>query len=706
MESTVNSRQTMSNNKIQLRASLLGEHTAENDTKKLLENFIETPEYRSVLESKDSTVVVGRRGTGKSAMFWRLQQHWEGLKFAHVIQIAPDDYQIISFRGLFKKFDENYTHARAAAKLFWKYGLLMEMLSHLSKNYKTKGLISNFPASNNRLKLWNSDNSDIFAKIRFSVSEIFKSTDSPSEILGDIHSKLEISTLEREFEELNRISKVNFFILLDRLDEGHENDSIGVGIISGAVSTISDLNKRFEFVRPILFLRDNINRAIAKYDPDYSRNIEGELIRIHWDTHQLLNLVGKRLNTAFSLNIEQSQRIWDRCTANELKTIDGFRKCLQFTLYRPRDLLSLLNQAFYNAARENRDTIILSDIDKTAKNISVTRIEDLRKEYVEIFPLIQIATQVFANKNPELTFLQATDVLAETIMHSSIRENIEAMRDWEILKADGVIRVLYSVGFLGIHDISSSTYIFCHDGRNPDKEFETTDKVLVHPCYWIGLNLTRSALAPEEAEAINDEYEIKVTSQTPEIRASKIGTLMSELSSIPEGADGAIAFESWCLHALQTIFAGHLSNLENKPNGNGVQRRDIVGTNLSKTPVWKRILEDFQSRQIVFEVKNYSVIGRDEYRQMCTYLVSNYGKIGFIISRARDESIRSNELDWVKEMYSNEKKLIIHLSSKFLSRMLSKLRNPEKHDAVDKGLNGILDTYERLYLSNQSSRKK
>jgi hypothetical protein len=695
----------MSLNKILLRASLLGENTAENDQAKLSENFIETPEYRSVLESKDSTVVVGRRGTGKSAMFLRLQSHWGALKTSNVIQISPDDYQIISFRGLFKKFEGNYTHARAAAKLFWKFGLLMEMLSHLSKNYKTKHLFSSQSPTNSLVKHWNVETTDFFSKIRHRVNEIIKSNESPSDILGDIHSKLQISILEREFEEINKVAQISFFILLDRLDEGHENDAIGVGIVSGAISTISDINKKFQYVRPILFLRDNINRAIAKYDPDYSRNIEGELLRIHWDTHQLLNLVGKRLNAAFNLKLEQSQRIWDRCTANELKSLDGFRLCLQFTLYRPRDLLSLLNQAFFNAARESRDTIILSDIDQTAKIISVTRLEDLIKEYKEIFPLIEISTHVFANKNPELSHSEAADILAETIMHPSIKNNIEAMRDWEILKADGVIRALYSVGFLGIHDVASNTFMFCHDGRNPDKEFETTDRVLIHPCYWIGLNLTRSALSLDEAEAINDEYEIKVTSVTPEIRASKIGTIMAEINSIPEGIEGASAYESWCLTALQTIFAGHLSNLECKPNGSAVQRRDIVGTNLSKTPAWMRIFEDYKARQVVFEVKNFAQIGRDEYRQMSTYLVTNYGNLGFIITRNEDEAIKTNELDWVKEIYTTSNKLIIRISHKFLIRMLSKLRSPEKHDAVDKGLNGILDTYERRYLSIQSTRK-
>lgn len=40
---------------------------------------------------------------------------------------------------------------------------------------------------------------------------------------------------------------------------------------------------------------------------------------------------------------EASQKIWNRCTAGALK--DGFAKCLHLTLYRPRDLLSLLNEA-------------------------------------------------------------------------------------------------------------------------------------------------------------------------------------------------------------------------------------------------------------------------------------------------------------------------------------------------------------------------
>ena len=279
--------------------------------------------------------------------------------------------------------------------------------------------------------------------------------------------------------------------------------------------------------------------------------------------------------------------------------------------------------------------------------------------------------------------------------------------DLVILKSDGILRALYSVGFIGTHDASSNTFTFCHDGRNPDREFDQTDKILIHPCYWIALNLSKNALAPDEAKQINDEYEIKVTSATPKIRAQKIGALIAEIGNIEEGKEQASDFEQWALTAIQTVFAGHLSNVEIKPNGSGVQRRDIVGTNLNKTDAWLRINKDYEVRQVVFEAKNYKEIGADEYRQLSTYLHGQYGNLGFIVTRDDDDNPwAGRELDWVKEIYTTQKKLIIRLSYKFLTKLLGKLRNIEKHDVVDHALSALLDNYERRYLSLQSTRTK
>lgn len=442
----------------QIRSSLLGEQTAEHDGKLLLANFIETPEYRLVIETKDSTVIVGRRGTGKSAMFSKLSDFWGSQKNAHVVRIAPEDFQTIVFRGVFKPFNGQYSHIRSSSKIVWKYGLLLEMLTHLSKHFKTREHISRYAVAAEHIKRWQASSEDFFTKLSSLAVPILRSAKDLEEMITSLHRNLAIVDLERDFAALLGESNIRFFILIDRMDEGYENDESGAAIVSGAIAVSAELNKRQEQVRAVIFQRDNILRAVQKYDPDYTRNIEGEVLPLHWDSYQLQNLVAKRLNAVFGLKLENTQKIWDRCTANEetgreLQGVEGFRKCLQFTLYRPRDLLSLLNQAFFNAGREGRETIVLRDVEKTAKTISGHRLEDLKKEYKSIFPSLPTVVTVFEHGNPELKYTDALSLLDNSpAAIRSAEAGAAAEQDFAILKSDGVLRALYSVGFLGTHD--------------------------------------------------------------------------------------------------------------------------------------------------------------------------------------------------------------------------------------------------------------
>ena len=688
-----------------LRQSVLGDLTAEGDNAALQSSFLETPDYRSLLESDDATIVVGRRGTGKSALFLRLAKEWGSGKASHVITIAPDDFQVIGLRAVLAPFESKFNYVKAAARILWRYTLLVEMLAHLSKNYKSRELLSTQARALDHVRRWSNDGKSILQKLSNKAMSVIGRPESLERAIADLPIQLELQELETTFEKVLETSNLTIHILIDRLDEGYEPDHLGTGIISGVAGAITDLNKKYERVRAVIFLRDNIARALAKLDPDYSRNIEGETLRLHWDSYQLLNLVALRLKRAFAIEAEQSQRIWDRCTANELKTLDGFKKCLQFTLYRPRDLLLLLNKAYYEAGRKDRSIIIPEDVESSAKTISQNRLDDLCKEYNKIFPSIEVATRVFANQSPELTYVAALEQVDKVFSNVELDSSPAIASDATILQPEGMVRALYSVGFIGVHDPASNSFTFCHDGNNPNKEFVHTDKVLVHPCYWIALNLTKNALEPEEAEEINDEYEIHVSSLTPAIRAHRIGELIGELHKIPLGHDGSSEFEEWCASSLQTIFASHLSNIEPKPNKAAVQRRDIVGTNLSKSSAWARINQDYETRQVVFEVKNFKDIGSDEFRQLGSYLNGQYGSLGFVITRDDDESLRAGpELDWVREMALTQGKLVVKLTGSTLCRLLSKLRSPEKHDAIDKALNNILDTYERVYLSLKSTR--
>lgn len=260
---------------------------------------------------------------------------------------------------------------------------------------------------------------------------------------------------------------------------------------------------------------------------------------------------------------------------------------------------------------------------------------------------------------------------------------------------------------MGIRDKNTSSYSFCHDGRTPDKGFESSEKLLIHPCYWLGLNLNRNALAPEEAEEINDEYDINVISDNSAIRNKTIGQITTHLDQIPTGNEGANEFEQWCLDALRIVFASHLTDIKPHPNGNAVQRRDIIGTNGGKSDFWKRVLEDYKTRQVVFDAKNFEELDPSEYRQLQSYLTGPYGKLGFIINREESEALKSGrDLDWTKEMYQSHNSLIIKLPAKYISKLLQKLRNPEKHDAIDSQMGKLLTLYETSYMAIKSTQKK
>ena len=127
-------------------------------------------------------------------------------------------------------------------------------------------------------------------------------------------------------------------------------------------------------------------RALAHQDDDFTRYIEGHTLRLQWDEESLFSLVVARLRVALGIEaLENNVKVWNRFAHRELKGRDGFIRCLRHTLYRPRDILVLLNQAYMNAKRDGRTNIIGKDIEKTAVDISQHRLDDLCKELCLVF---------------------------------------------------------------------------------------------------------------------------------------------------------------------------------------------------------------------------------------------------------------------------------------------------------------------------------
>ncbi|GAA5168692.1 P-loop ATPase, Sll1717 family [Viridibacterium curvum] len=687
------------------KANILGDIRAEHDGAMLETVFVETPDYRTLVETDDKIVVVGRRGTGKSALTNKLHRHWENLNQHSVILIAPNEEDVIGIRPSIAQLGEQVSHTRAAVKTLWQYALLMEIVHKFHQNYKSRNSIASSELLHRHNSAWTGD-SPIFFKLRTKLKLLEKQVPVAEERIAELAHFLEIKAIQKEVSRINSEYPRKFCILIDRLDEGYEPDKVGVGIVDGVVYGTMDLIQGLSpNIRSVVFLRDNIYRAIEHWDQDFSRNIEGQVLRLHWDYHLLLNLVASRLRTVRKLDIDNNIRVWNKCTANGLKEKSGFSKCLRLTLYRPRDILALLNEAFLSASRQNREEIVDEDIDAAAKAISRLRLSDLHKEYSAVFPGLEVVTQAFSGGTSRMYVEDALSRI-ENVLQSEISSS-PAAQHLEILKSPTeVLRSLYSVGFVGLHEDTTGSYVFCHDGKHPDKEFVAEKRLLIHPCYAPALNLADPEFEQNEAEEIFDEYEITVSSLTPEIRKAKLGQQIEKLKNIESGDEHAGAFEEWCLETIRIAFANKLKNIQLHPNKNATLRRDIVATNYKGSELWERIYDDYKSRSIIFEIKNYEDIGVSEYRQVFGYLGREYGKLAFIICRDSDHLLKKGkEMNAFLEFYKHENSsIIIKITAKFLTDILSKLRNPQKHDAADHMLKGLLDLYVRQYASAQPSK--
>lgn len=688
------------------KVNLFGDVRAEYDHDMLEKSFHESQSYRILFESQDRFVVVGRRGTGKSALVYRLSKDLKAQNNT-IIVIAPTEEQVIGIRRLAKLFGESINKIRAGIKIIWKYALLLEIALYCKQNYKTANKIHEYETLSNHLTKWSKCGDNLLTRLRSTLRKELNEINDPDDRIAELPILLNINQISIEVKLLIESLNHGIVILIDRLDEGYEPDTAGIGIVDGIIYGTDAIRHEFaDKVKILVFLRDNIFRAIQSEDIDFSRNLEGQILRLHWDSDELFYMVCKRIRTAFqNRTYESDLKTWNAVTGSELHGRLGFKKCLRLTLYRPRDVIALLNSAIEQAGRHNREIMTEDDFQASSKQISIIRFNDLGKEYESVFPGINKLTTAFSNGPAQFSIANACKTIKEVFNNPDL--DAATLQHIRILGSEeNIIKALYGVGFFGIFDQQNNTWVFSHDGKQPDRTVLEEDNVMIHPCYWSALNLQKDAFEQDDAEQIFDEYEITIDSLSTQERHKRLGQIIAELSKISTGIDDAHSFEDWCKRVLEIAFAKALTNIQLHPNKNATQRRDIVATNQGIRGFWKRILTDYETRQVIFEIKNYEKIGVDEYRQLSGYLLKEYGKLGFIICRDNQQGLlKGGDLNAFIEFY-NQGKVILKITPSTLTSILSKLRNPSKIDAGDIALDKLLDTHIRLYSTGQSDKTR
>jgi hypothetical protein len=75
----------------------------------------------------------------------------------------------------------------------------------------------------------------------------------------------------------------------------------GYAGLGGLSLAIADLSEGQSGIHSTIFVRDNMFRALAHFDGDFSRHIEGHSLRLHWNENSLFQLIANRLRIVLKL---------------------------------------------------------------------------------------------------------------------------------------------------------------------------------------------------------------------------------------------------------------------------------------------------------------------------------------------------------------------------------------------------------------------
>jgi hypothetical protein len=683
---------------MQLSPDLFGAPIAEHDHSMLDRAFSRTEEYRLLLAPTHRYVVVGRRGTGKSALFYELAKKFGTDKGTLLVTLEADEASLTAIRSYCESVASEYKQLRRIARMIWLKGILSEIALQLKSNYKFKKLPEDSTLRRTS-EVWESLGKTSFLQriLAFLKSNFKGLPEDSKKAFIELEERLNCNELIESLRSFAKKFEFNVVFLADKLDEGWDDTAENTGFIAGFIVACNSLLEAADSIRVVAFMRDNIFRSIRQRDTEGAKLLENCHVRLHWDEERLFQLVCDRIKSILNSPETSLHKIWNLIADRGIENRKGFVQCLGHTLYRPRDIIELLNRACLQAASKKQDKLIIDDIEYAASNISESKLSDLQQEYGGIFPALRVLIAGFRSCKGVLTKEELEQRLA--LITGEGASAVE-QQDLSILPdAKSRAVLLYNVGFIGAKKKDESKFVFCHDGSLNRWEFsEPGIQFMIHPCYWQALKCAKESDAEwaRAAMLVHDEYGASAE-KDPYYRTKKVDGLLNRLGKIAEGHEGATEFEEWNFETIDFLMRGRVSYLELHPNKLNASRRDIVGTITTTEGFWSRINKDFDVRQIIFEVKNYAKLKAEDYQQISSYLKDHYGRFLVIVCRRESDTPDENDVRHLRELW-HEKKTFIILPHTALSKCLAKAKSPDKYEYTDGRLQTLVNLYARVYM--------
>jgi hypothetical protein len=443
----------------------LGDLAAENEIKALDTYFIPTAQYQKAKQGH-ARLVVGRKGTGKSALFYSLRSTFRPLKTHLVLDLRPEGHQLVKLRefvlaGLSGGYQQHLLTA------FWNYLLIVEIGYQIAKyegtsHYRDPRLriafdriAAEFPDETDE------EQADFSERLLRLVDEVTERRNQMSEpqsnadITQIVYSR-QIRELVDALTEYLSISRRSVWILIDNLDKGWPIHSVlpeDILILRSLLEATRKLERQFESrgveLHSVTFIRNDIYQHLILEPAERGKETAALL---DWnDSEVFKQLLARRMLSGLDDDMD-FDTLWTQFFPSHVKGEDSFQFILNRTLMRPRELLRFVRECIDVGLNRKRQKLTEEDILQAEKSYSSDALVDVCLEMRDVNDKFGDVPYAFIGSNTVLSRADATKRLEDAgIQQAQISYALE---------------ILLWFGVIGIYiddDEERYSYQFEHD---------------------------------------------------------------------------------------------------------------------------------------------------------------------------------------------------------------------------------------------------
>lgn len=484
-----------------LQRLMLGASSAENEYRELGDYYLITDEFRSV-ERGEVQIVLGRKGSGKSALFFQLRDRLRRNKKTVVVDLKPEGFQLLKFKQQVLDYLEEGTRDHTITA-FWEYLLMLEICYKLLEGDKTIYLRNHllFKPYQQLAATYASDEfiaeGDFAERMLQLTQRIAKDF---SQQRGDDTAKKRLTTGEitqilhrHDVKELLHQlvdylqNKDALWILFDNLDKGWPAHGIShedVLSLRSLLDAMGKLQREFRHrqipTTGVIFIRNDVYENLVQSIPDRGKISH---ILIDWaDPSLLLEILRRRFLHSGIEGDPLFDDIWRQICVTHIEGQYSADYLIDRCLMRPRSLIEFLKFCKSHAVNLGHKRIEVDDIKQGEETYSTQMVNDISYEMQDVFPAAANALYEFIECPAEMNEDQLKQVLNRISTDANTQEKIFELLLWYgvlgFQRARGEFTFIYSVRY-DMRRLRALLQSRGNDGVT----------YIINPAFWSGLEV-------------------------------------------------------------------------------------------------------------------------------------------------------------------------------------------------------------------------